>query len=342
MPSCFTLFALSTVVSAASGGEYLLTGEGSLTLSGVMSTTLEGTLIGDWDEETNPNGTQTRPGVWGGSGNNPIPISMTLTIAFDGDTSPRGPLDLSIDDELGVATINGLAWDVLPEEVLPATLTATALYETFRSINPDSLYPGGTPVDIPLGEATATACTITQSAAGAGPATPLDGIPGAHHIVVAVPALLDLLVSSESLGELPMQFPIVLQIEGDHYIGDATDILEMTATSSLDESGDLPPEPLPTIPMELPTVLPPGDEAGVLLDLTPTTAAATLDVAAELTAAHQQSLPGDINGDGMVNTDDLLAVLAAFGPCAGCPEDIDGDGTVGVNEVLIIIDNWSV
>jgi len=337
----FGAAALSCLVSTATAGEYLLNGEGGLSLSGTMGTTLDGTLIGDWDEETNPDGTQTRPGVWGGSGNNPIPISMTVTIAFDGDTSPRGPLDLVIDDELGLASINNLAWDVLPEEFLPAALTATTLFETFRSINPDSLYPGGTPVDIPLGEATVTACTITQSAPGGGPATPIDGMPGAHRIMVAVPAVLDMLIASEALGELPMQFPIVLDIDGDHYVGNATDRLEMSATSSLDESGDLPPEPLPTIPMELPTIVPPGDYAGVLLDLTPTNASAALAIAAELTATHQQGPVGDINGDGLVNTDDLLAILAAFGPCDECPEDLDGDGIVGVNEILIIIDNWS-
>ncbi len=338
----FNAVALSGIVSTASAAEYLLNGEGGLNLSGTMGTTLDGTLVGDWDEETNPDGTQTRPGVWGGSGNNPIPISITIMIAFDGDTSPQGPLNLSIDDELGSASINDLVWNVLPEEILSGTLTATTLFETFRSITPDSLYPGGTPVDIPLGEATVSACVITQSAPGTGTATPIADVPGAHHITVTVPAILDLLITTESLGELPMQFPFVLDIDGDHYIGDATDMLVMTASTTLDESGDLPLEPLPTIPMELPTIIPPGDYAGVLLNLTPTIASATLDIAADLTATHQQGPFGDINGDGLVNTDDLLAILAAFGACDGCPEDLDGDVLVCFNEILIIIDNWSI
>lgn len=53
------------------------------------------------------------------------------------------------------------------------------------------------------------------------------------------------------------------------------------------------------------------------------------------------SIPGDINGDGVVNTTDILDLISAWGPCAGCPADIDGNGVVGVSELLIVIDNWS-
>ena len=35
-----------------------------------------------------------------------------------------------------------------------------------------------------------------------------------------------------------------------------------------------------------------------------------------------QGVPGDATGDGFVNFDDVLAVLAAWGPCEGdCPEE---------------------
>lgn len=46
---------------------------------------------------------------------------------------------------------------------------------------------------------------------------------------------------------------------------------------------------------------------------------------------------GDINGDGMVGADDILAVLSDWGTCDGCPGDIDNDGIVGVNDLLTII-----
>jgi uncharacterized membrane protein len=50
--------------------------------------------------------------------------------------------------------------------------------------------------------------------------------------------------------------------------------------------------------------------------------------------------PGDIDEDGDVDTADLLALLAAWGPCEGCPEDIDGNGVVNTADLLILLANW--
>jgi len=48
----------------------------------------------------------------------------------------------------------------------------------------------------------------------------------------------------------------------------------------------------------------------------------------------------DITGDGMVGVDDLLDLIASFGPCAGCPADVNGDGVVGVDDILIVLAAW--
>ena len=53
------------------------------------------------------------------------------------------------------------------------------------------------------------------------------------------------------------------------------------------------------------------------------------------------SIPGDVNGDGVVNVEDLLLLLAAWGPCEGCPEDINGDGVVNVEDLLTLLGNWT-
>ena len=47
----------------------------------------------------------------------------------------------------------------------------------------------------------------------------------------------------------------------------------------------------------------------------------------------------DINGDEVVNVQDLLLVVAAFGN-AGGPEDINGDGIVNVQDLLLVIATW--
>jgi hypothetical protein len=53
------------------------------------------------------------------------------------------------------------------------------------------------------------------------------------------------------------------------------------------------------------------------------------------------SVPGDVDGDGLVTFDDLLLVLSTWGPCADCPADLDGNGFVDFNDLLEVLSNWS-
>ena len=62
------------------------------------------------------------------------------------------------------------------------------------------------------------------------------------------------------------------------------------------------------------------------------------------------SCPADIIGDGVVNVNDLLAVITSWGPCPlPCPPHcaadiappgIGGDCTVDVSDLLMVITNW--
>ena len=49
---------------------------------------------------------------------------------------------------------------------------------------------------------------------------------------------------------------------------------------------------------------------------------------------------GDVNGDGVVNVTDLLAIMDVWGPCTDCPADLNGDGLVNVVDLLEVIGNW--
>ena len=49
---------------------------------------------------------------------------------------------------------------------------------------------------------------------------------------------------------------------------------------------------------------------------------------------------GDADNNGEVNVDDILMVIASWGPCANCDGDVDGDGEIGVDDVLLIISSW--
>ena len=56
-------------------------------------------------------------------------------------------------------------------------------------------------------------------------------------------------------------------------------------------------------------------------------------------------IPGDLNGDGIVNTSDLLLLFGSWGDCPDppqeCAADLDGDGAVGTSDLLILFSNWS-
>lgn len=49
---------------------------------------------------------------------------------------------------------------------------------------------------------------------------------------------------------------------------------------------------------------------------------------------------GDIDLSSEVDFADLLAVLAAWGPCGGCPADLDHNGVVDFADILIVLGHW--
>jgi hypothetical protein len=49
---------------------------------------------------------------------------------------------------------------------------------------------------------------------------------------------------------------------------------------------------------------------------------------------------GDATGDHAVNIDDLLAVIAAWGPCSWSMADLNGSFAVNIDDLLIVINHW--
>lgn len=56
------------------------------------------------------------------------------------------------------------------------------------------------------------------------------------------------------------------------------------------------------------------------------------------------AIPGDVDLNGFVNVDDLLAVISAWGECSSppqtCPADLNGDLVVNIVDLLMVISNW--
>ena len=54
------------------------------------------------------------------------------------------------------------------------------------------------------------------------------------------------------------------------------------------------------------------------------------------------SNPADINGDGVIDGQDMAAVLGTWGRhCPGCAEDIDNDGIVSGSDLTMILAGWN-
>jgi hypothetical protein len=72
---------------------------------------------------------------------------------------------------------------------------------------------------------------------------------------------------------------------------------------------------------------------------------ASLDINANGIPDECEPITGDIDGDGLVNSRDLLAIINAWGPCPlppqHCPADLDGDGSVNQGDLDIVLAHWS-
>ena len=305
-----------------------------------------GSLIGDYDPKTNPDGTQTRPGIFGGSGNQPINTTTILSVDTQLDTNPSGGFVISPDFDLGVVDFEGLNIDLLNGDLGTSDLSITLSFDTFRTVNPSFLYPGGIPITLPLGQVgQISAAQLTQTGAGAGTLT-ATADPDVFDLTALVAAELDLDVSfslpgSDPIGSPIEALPIVLPISGlVTRLGDGS--LLITIVIAPDAVGvDVPFEglSLPAIPFELPTLG--SDTASVIFTLAPENL--TLDALVGLNIianATQSSCSADLNNDGLLNFFDVSAFLGAFtamDPAA----DFTGDGLYNFFDVSAFLGAFS-
>lgn len=48
----------------------------------------------------------------------------------------------------------------------------------------------------------------------------------------------------------------------------------------------------------------------------------------------------DLNGDGVVDAQDLASLLNSWGACKGCPADFDGSGAVDAADIAVMLNGW--
>ena len=331
-----SLPALLALPARAQDLIFTLSPPSTLTLGTDFTITTDGTLIGDFDELSNPGGTKTRPGIFGGSGNQPIPTAIDLSLAGSDSTSPTGTFRFDADTAAGTFVIDALATDLLGGSTLNVPFTLGLLYETFRTFTPNALYLGGVRLPIPIGNASISALTFIQTAPAPGLLVPADA-PGVFTFVTLLP--VNATISASALTQtfdLP-GVPAALPITGVY--NTTTNPPTITIAWDLALSQPFPPELIAQIPpienqaLPLPTILPPGSVANVLLNLIVTAGNAGVSTNATLTATGLPRCNVDLNSDGMVDLHDLMAFIDAFE--AGTPAaEFNGDGFIDLFDFL--------
>ncbi len=277
-----------------------------------------GTIIGDYDPQTNPQGTQTRPGLFGGSGNHPIDTSVSLAANTTLDTNPAGSFVLMPDFDAGLVEIDSLAVDLVNGQPGGTDLIATMLYDTFHTINPSFIYLGGTPVDVPIGQiAGITAATLTQTDLGVGTLTTTND-PDVFTLAILVPVQLDMIVDTALPGQNPAPTPIdplpmMLPVGGEvEVLGDGSVLITLEVTPDpISTVIPLDGATVPDVPLELPTF---GTEtASVIYSSVPESVSVDATLAMTIIATGSALCHADINGDGQLNFFDVSDFLSAFG-----------------------------
>ena len=149
---------------------------------------------------------------------------------------------------------------------------------------------------------------------------------GMHTIALRVPAPT---INQVTPAEGPLAGGTTITIRGTNFVAGAT---------SVSVDGNPATSVVVTSPISLTAVTPLGSIAGsVSVDVT--TLGRTISRANAFTY-EAPPCPADLNGDGVVNSLDMVILLNAFGNCppspTSCPADLNGDGVVNALDVIIL------
>lgn len=336
LASAFTLAASPALL--ATQYQFQIDAKGSsVSIELGLGIPIAGSLIGDYDATTNPGGTRTLPGFFGGSGNQPIPYTADLSIDGAILSAPQGTFDLVWTIGAPTAAVEGLAIDLLGGTPGELDATFTLLFSTFRTFSPDSLFPGGIPIPVPLGSASLEALTVAQTGAATITIVPAKGGGWSFAGFVPVEIIATVVQGDQTFeaGPTPAEFPIAGSL--------VQTSLGLAMSLSLDGSQSFE-EPFtqefPAQVVELPTVIPTGGIATVIFSGTVNGASGESSFLGSIDAFGAPVAPlGDLNGDGLVDGADLGILLGDWG-AGGVPADLNGDGLVDGADLGILLGNW--
>ena len=264
--------ALSPLAFAQSY-DFWIAAPGSTTqIDAAIELPLPGTAIGNFDAVSNPTGTSTCTSFFGTCNNTSLNITTTLLTAVSIQGEPAGGFRATIDESAGVVLISGLAVSIIGRQSATADLTLEVLYPSFRTTQPNSLFPGGITLPLPLGQGSLDNVLLVQT----GPAALLDmtgstATPNVYTLTGLVPADLSfdltLLGNTTAVGPVPFALPILGTLDLTTEPPSLSIAIAQSAAQTVPNPA--PGQVLEDLPLALPTVLPAGGTANLLLDLIP-------------------------------------------------------------------------
>ena len=231
-----------------------------------LSARTQGTLIGNYDPDTNPNGTRTKPGLFGSfDPTENVPVEVRIGAAIGGTITRQagGTFRATVDGSTNTITFENLSLNFLANgpAVLPVTITLAG--QSFRTRNPDSVYVlPSQGITLPIGTVNLSQFTAVQT--GAGVLTPV----GVNTYDFTAAVAVDLTLAADLLGNpFAQTIPFVLPLQGQVVVlGNTalvTSLQQLNFSQTFNPNLDLPP-----FEFGLPTILPPGSTANLIFDLT--------------------------------------------------------------------------
>lgn len=232
-----------------------------------ISANTQGTLVGNYDPDTNPTGTRTKPGVFGSFGpteNVPVNVSIGAAIGGNINRQASGTFRATVDGNTNTITFENLSVNFLANgpAALPVTLTIAG--ESFRTRNPNSTYIlPSQGISFPIGTVNLSQFNAVQTGVGVGVLTPTG--PDQYDFTAGVQ--VDLTFAADFLGNpFAQTVPFVLPLQGQVVVSGTnaliTSLQPLNFSQTFNPNLDLPP-----FEFGLPTILPPGSTANLIFDL---------------------------------------------------------------------------
>jgi len=260
-------------------------------------------------------------------------VKPTVSIT---NTHPTGTFQFGFNPATGIVDVSNLLVDTLAGQTGTISTSMLLTYSTFRTVQPTSTFIGLTNVDVPVDNGSLTAATAAQSGAAFGVATP--NADGTWAFAVTVPVIIS--VAGTALGQpFTNSSPAAMVLTGTFSIVGSA--ISLTSQGAINETVPVPAgPPLVSAPFDLPTIIPAGQVAHLLISGTFANGSSTTVGSSSLVMnGVPATIIGDINGDGVVNGADLGLLLSGWGQPG--PTDLNNDGTTTGADLGLLLSHWS-